>query len=266
MSGENAGPRATGRHNQESQPKEARKALDARITRYLETLSAEGFFEHEATRTVVDVTLSADELAVDSSFAKLVTGPMQKVFSDRNIRGTLGIGGFRMRYSFPDEGDDFELRFDGTLIATDLLWEGLFLLLRKNPLFLFMVPLWVLQGPARLKQEIAARVDIDPALLPYRASVVQRLKDERAAGRQIILATGTPRKFAEAIAAYNQVILNYPATNSVPTAYYKRGLAQQQLGQIDAARASWETVAKSFPDSDEGRLAKQNLARLGTKP
>ena len=30
---------------------------------------------------------------------------------------------------------------DGTLIATDLLWEGLFLLLRRNPLYLFMVPI-----------------------------------------------------------------------------------------------------------------------------
>jgi 4-hydroxybenzoate polyprenyltransferase len=104
---------------------------------------------------------------------------------------------------------------DGTLIATDLLWEGLFLLLRKNPLFLFMVPVWVLQGPARLKQEIAARVDIDPALLPYRTSLVQRLKDERAAGRQIILATGTPRKFAEAIAAHLGVFDRVMATDGL---------------------------------------------------
>ena len=52
---------------------------------------------------------------------------------------------------------------DGTLIATDLLWEGLFLLLRRNPLYLFLVPVWLMSGPARLKQEIAARVDIDPA-------------------------------------------------------------------------------------------------------
>ena len=35
---------------------------------------------------------------------------------------------------------------DGTLIATDLLWEGFFLLLRLNPLFLFVAPFWVLQG------------------------------------------------------------------------------------------------------------------------
>lgn len=109
----------------------------------------------------------------------------------------------------------FAVDLDGTLIATDLLWEGLFLLLRKNPLFLFMVPVWLLHGPARLKQEIAARVDIDPALLPYRAAVVQRLKDEKAAGRQVILATGTPRKFAEAIAAHLGVFDRVMATDGL---------------------------------------------------
>ena len=69
-------------------------------------------------------------------------------------------------------------------------------------------------------------------------------------------------QWPEAIAAYNQLIQTYPGTNSVPVAYYKRGLAQERLGQIDAARASWEAAAKSFPDSDAGRLAKQNLDRL----
>jgi tol-pal system protein YbgF len=70
-------------------------------------------------------------------------------------------------------------------------------------------------------------------------------------------------QWSEAIAAYNQLIQAYAGTNSVPVAYYKRGLAQERLGQIDAARASWEAAAKSFPDSDAGRLAKQNLDRLG---
>lgn len=67
----------------------------------------------------------------------------------------------------------------------------------------------------------------------------------------------------EAIGAYNQLIQSYPGTNSVPVAYYKRGLAQERLGQIDSARMSWEAAAMSFPDSDAGRLAKQNLDRLG---
>ena len=67
----------------------------------------------------------------------------------------------------------------------------------------------------------------------------------------------------EAIGAYNQLIQSYPGTNSVPVAYYKRGLAEERLGQTDAAKVSWEAAAKSFPDSDAGRLAKQNLDRLG---
>lgn len=91
---------------------------------------------------------------------------------------------------------------DGTLIATDLLWEGLFLLLRRNPLLLFAVPFWLLGGPARLKQEIAARIDIDPAALPYRPEMLEWLEREHAAGRRLILATGSPRRFAEEIARH----------------------------------------------------------------
>jgi 4-hydroxybenzoate polyprenyltransferase/phosphoserine phosphatase len=91
---------------------------------------------------------------------------------------------------------------DGTLIATDLLWEGLFALLKKNPLYLFLVPFWLAGGPARLKQAIAARIDIDPAALPYRQDLLERLRADHAEGRRIVLATGTPRKFAEAIAAH----------------------------------------------------------------
>ncbi|MBI3050465.1 MAG: tetratricopeptide repeat protein [Acidobacteria bacterium] len=73
-------------------------------------------------------------------------------------------------------------------------------------------------------------------------------------------------QWAQAITAYTRVIDSYPGTNSVPIAYYKRGLAEQQLGQIDAARASWEAAAKMFPDSDAGRLAKQSLDRLSSQP
>jgi 4-hydroxybenzoate polyprenyltransferase len=91
---------------------------------------------------------------------------------------------------------------DGTLIATDLLWEGLFILLKKNPLYLLLVPMWLTGGPARLKQEIARRIDMDPASLPYRVELLDRLRAEHEEGRKIVLATGAPRKFAEAIAAH----------------------------------------------------------------
>jgi 4-hydroxybenzoate polyprenyltransferase len=91
---------------------------------------------------------------------------------------------------------------DGTLIATDLLWEGLFQLLRQQPLMLFLIPIWLLGGPARLKQEIAQRVELDAANLPYRDVLIARLRAEKEAGRKIILATGTPKRFADAVAAH----------------------------------------------------------------
>jgi tol-pal system protein YbgF len=72
--------------------------------------------------------------------------------------------------------------------------------------------------------------------------------------------------WTEAVAAYNQVIFNYPGTNAVPDAFYKRGLAEEHLGEIEAARMSWEAVAENFPESDAGRLAGQNLDRLGGTP
>jgi tol-pal system protein YbgF len=72
--------------------------------------------------------------------------------------------------------------------------------------------------------------------------------------------------WTDAIGAYNQVILNYPGTNAVPDALYKRGLAEEHLGDMEAARISWETVSENFPDSDAGRLAGQNLDRLGGTP
>ncbi|RVB67018.1 prenyltransferase, partial [Mesorhizobium sp. M7A.F.Ca.CA.002.04.1.1] len=104
---------------------------------------------------------------------------------------------------------------DGTLIATDLLWEGLFILLKKNPLYIFLVPFWIAGGPARLKQAIAQRIDIDPASLPYREVLLCRLRTEHAEGRKIVLATGTPRKFADAIAAHLGIFDQVLATDGL---------------------------------------------------
>ena len=52
---------------------------------------------------------------------------------------------------------------DGTLIKTDLLWESLARLLRRNPLRIFHVLFWWARGRAFLKKQLASRVRIDPA-------------------------------------------------------------------------------------------------------
>ena len=73
-------------------------------------------------------------------------------------------------------------------------------------------------------------------------------------------------RWTDAIDAYSQTIQGYPAGNAVPDAYYKRGLAQERLGQLDAARESWDTAVRTYPDSDAGRLAKQSLDRISRRP
>jgi tol-pal system protein YbgF len=68
--------------------------------------------------------------------------------------------------------------------------------------------------------------------------------------------------YREAVAAYEQVITLHKATDWEPQALYKQGLAYEQLGQTERAKANWELVRKSFPDTSAAMLAAQNLARI----
>ena len=97
---------------------------------------------------------------------------------------------------------DLVVDLDGTLIATDLLWESTFQLLKQNMLYLFLLPVWALRGKGYLKHQISLRVAIDPAILPYRGEFVAYLREEHRKGRRLVLATGAARRFAESIAAY----------------------------------------------------------------
>jgi TolA-binding protein len=74
-------------------------------------------------------------------------------------------------------------------------------------------------------------------------------------------------RWPDAIAAYNAVAQNYPMGDKVAQAYYKRGLAQERLGQIDAARESWNNVLQRTQESDPVHtLAQQNLDRVARRP
>ncbi|MCP4745382.1 MAG: UbiA family prenyltransferase [Desulfobacteraceae bacterium] len=88
---------------------------------------------------------------------------------------------------------------DGTLIKSDLFYEGLLLAIRKFPLTLLYFPFLLLRGKAFLKTKLANLVIPDPKLLPYNQNVLERLKSEHASGRILVLATASPRKWAEAV-------------------------------------------------------------------
>ncbi|MBX9400124.1 UbiA family prenyltransferase [Lysobacter sp. BMK333-48F3] len=89
---------------------------------------------------------------------------------------------------------------DGTLLKSDLLYESLLALLSKQPLLLFLLPLWLLRGKAALKHEIASRVEVDATTLPYDERVVEALRETDARPR--VLCTASNTKFAQQVATH----------------------------------------------------------------
>ncbi len=91
---------------------------------------------------------------------------------------------------------------DGTLIRTDVLWESLVQLVKRRPLQALAIPFWWSRGRANLKREIAARVELDVAVLPYHQPFLAYLRTEHRAGRTLILATAADRRLAEPVARH----------------------------------------------------------------
>ncbi|MBI3441014.1 MAG: prenyltransferase, partial [Proteobacteria bacterium] len=61
---------------------------------------------------------------------------------------------------------------DGTLLKSDLLYEGLLGLISRTPLTILRLPQWLFLGRAGFKTKLAECVDVDVSLLPYCAEVV----------------------------------------------------------------------------------------------
>lgn len=91
---------------------------------------------------------------------------------------------------------------DGTLIRTDMMWESLVRLLRKNPLRAFTAFFALRRGRAAFKQVVAAQVQVDPANVPYHTRFLDWLKGQKATGRKLVLATASDRRMAQPIAAH----------------------------------------------------------------
>ncbi|MDH4016979.1 MAG: HAD-IA family hydrolase, partial [Actinomycetota bacterium] len=118
----------------------------------------------------------------------------------------------RQRASRAD-GCPLYVDLDGTLIATDMLWEALRALLRERPASIAMGPLWLTRGRARLKGEWAERLRVPVDMLPYRASVLAYIEQARAAGRPVVLASASPRRWVEDVARHLDIFDDVLATD-----------------------------------------------------
>ena len=105
---------------------------------------------------------------------------------------------------------------DGTLIQSDLLWEGLPLLLKRRPADFFLsAPLWLLRGKAGFKAQVADRVIPDVKTLPYRAEVLKYLSRAKNRGQTIVLASASPEQWVQPISDHLKLFDDTLASSDV---------------------------------------------------
>lgn len=87
---------------------------------------------------------------------------------------------------------------DGTLLRGDLAAEAWIRLARRAPRrFLALLRRFLRFGSHDAKLRLAEEPAAHGPLPPFRATLIARIRTERAAGRRVIIATGAPRPFAE---------------------------------------------------------------------
>ena len=91
---------------------------------------------------------------------------------------------------------------DGTLVKSDTLVDAILMLVRQQPGSPLQWPGWLRKGKAGFNREITDRAIVEIEHLPYNQPLLDYLKEERARGRRIYLATAADRGFAEAVARW----------------------------------------------------------------
>ena len=106
---------------------------------------------------------------------------------------------------------------DGTLVATDTLYESFLALLAYKPLTLFDCLGWISKGKAVFKSKLSNAQKIDIENLPWNESLLDWLKLRKAAGHKIVLATAADQSIALAaqkhLGIFDQVFCSDGSSN-----------------------------------------------------
>jgi 4-hydroxybenzoate polyprenyltransferase/phosphoserine phosphatase len=122
---------------------------------------------------------------------------------------------------------------DGTLLKTDLLAETANGFIVAQPWRTFQVLAWLSAGRAMLKERLAQASAVDPATLPFNEEVLAWLREEKRAGRRLVLATASHHVLADQVAAhlglFDEVLATRGATNL--KAHAKRDALVARFGE-----------------------------------
>jgi 4-hydroxybenzoate polyprenyltransferase/phosphoserine phosphatase len=90
---------------------------------------------------------------------------------------------------------------DDTLVRTNTLIETIVGALRQNPAWIFLIPFWALRGKAYLWAALEP-FRPDAAVLPYSEPVLDLVRNAKAEGRPVVLATGAHERVARDVARH----------------------------------------------------------------
>lgn len=163
---------------------------------------------------------------------------------------------------------------DGTLVATDTLWESFLGLLKRAPMRALTLVFVLLGGKARLKRYLARHAPVDPSSLPYREPVLELARQARQEGRPVILVTASDQTTAAAVASHVEVFdeavgsdgeRNLKGTNKADflEARYGRG-GFQYVGDAGADVPVWAAAGEAWMVAPTAQT-RRNAARVVDK-
>lgn len=104
---------------------------------------------------------------------------------------------------------------DGTLIRCDLFRRAMLRFVQARPWNALVLLAWLTRGRAHAKAKLAALYPVDATGLPYNAPFLAWLREQKTAGRTVVLATAFDRAGADAVAKHVGVFDQVLASNGL---------------------------------------------------
>lgn len=168
-------------------------------------------------------------------------------------------------YALTPESRALCVDLDGTLLRSDVLYESLLALLARNPLYLFLVPFWLLGGKAAVKRQLASRVTLPAETLPYDERVLDILRTTTQRPR--VLCTASDQLLVQPIAdhlgVFDEVIasdgrINLSGRNkgeALAQRFGERGFDYMGNGRVDLL--VWARAGGAIVVNNGAQLARE---------
>lgn len=106
-----------------------------------------------------------------------------------------------------------------------------------------------------------ARGNYDLAIQAFQEYIKRRPTDHLADNAQYWIGECLfgKRQYAESIAAWDELLRQYPGTDKIPDAHYKKAMAFERLGRQSQAKIEYRFVLEHFPNTEAGRKSREKI-------